>query len=154
MERKEFKILIDAPQQKVWDVLWGKTTYPAWTSAFMEGSRVESLNAPEGQVWRKGNKVRFLGPDDEGMVSTIAENKPNEYMSIKHLGVVRKGVEDYDSPGSKEWAGSTENYTLKPIGNRTELTIDMGITNEYLDYFEKTWPKALSKVKELSEEKS
>lgn len=151
MERKEFKILIDAPQQKVWDILWGTTTYPAWTSAFMEGSRVEAVNAPEGQVWRKGNKVRFLGPGDEGMVSTIAENKPNEYMSIKHLGVVKKGVEDLDSPGAKEWAGATENYTLRPVGGKTELTIDMGITKEYLDYFEKTWPKALEKVRELSE---
>ena len=151
MEKKEYKVLIDAPQNRVWNILWGNDTYPQWTSAFMEGSRVESLNSPQEQVRRKGNKVRFLGPDDEGMVSTIAENKPNEFMSIKHLGVVKKGVEDYDSPQSKEWSGSLENYSLRSIGGKTELAVEMDITQEYLDYFNNTWPKALEKVKRLSE---
>jgi hypothetical protein len=153
MERKEFRILIDAPKERVWEILWGPTNYPAWTSEFMEGSRVESINSPESQVWKQGNKVRFLGPDNEGMVSMVAENKPNERMSFKHLGVVMKGVEDLDSPQSREWAGSMENYTLKPVGDKTELIVDMDITPEFLEYFQKTWPKALEKIKELSEQK-
>ena len=89
MERKVYKIVIDAPQHQVWEVLFGRDTYPQWTAAFMEGSRVESVDPAESQIWKKGNKVRFLGPGDEGMVSTIADNRPNEYLSIKHLGVVK-----------------------------------------------------------------
>ena len=85
------------------------------------------------------------------MVSTIAENKPNEFMSIKHLGVVKDGVEDLDSEQTKEWAGSLENYTLKTVNGKTELTVDMDVTDEYKDYFEQTWPKALDKLKELAE---
>ena len=150
MERKEYKIVIDAPQREVWEVLLGKDTYPQWTSAFMEGSRVESVDPAESQTWKKGNKVRFLGPDNEGMVSTIADNKPNEFLSIKHLGVVKDGVDNYEST----WSGSTENYTLKPLGNKTELTIDMDITQEYQDYFDKTWPQALEKVKNLAEKQA
>ena len=145
MERKQFKILINAPKNKVWDILWDKQTYPAWTAVFMEGSRVET------DRWEKGSKVRFLGPDEEGMVSTVADNKPNEYMSFKHLGVVKKGVEDYDSEQSRQWSGSMENYSLKTVDGKTELTVDMDITENYLQYFSEVWPKALQKVKELAE---
>lgn len=144
MEKQEFKIAIDASRKRVWDTLFGEATYPAWTSAFTEGSRVET-------DWKKGSKALFLDGKGEGMVSTIAENIPGEYMSIKHLGVLKNGVEVLDSPETLEWAGSLENYTLKTVNGKTELTIDMDVTNEYKDYFQKTWPKALDKVKELAE---
>jgi Activator of Hsp90 ATPase homolog 1-like protein len=144
MEKQQFKVSIDAPREKVWNILWGNTSYPEWTAAFAEGSRVET-------DWKKGSKALFLDAKNEGMVSTIAENKPNEYMSIKHLGVVKDGVEDLDSEKTKEWAGALENYTLKTVSGKTELTVDMDITDEFKDYFLKTWPKALEKVKELAE---
>jgi uncharacterized protein YndB with AHSA1/START domain len=144
MEKKKFKIQIDAPREKVWNTLWGKSSYPAWTSAFAEGSHVET-------DWKKGSKALFLDGKNEGMVSTIAENKPNEFMSIKHLGVVKDGVEDVDSEQTKEWAGSLENYTLKTVNGKTELTVDMDVTEEFRDYFDQTWPKALDKLKELAE---
>jgi|SRR5437762_3182081 len=144
MEKQYFKVSIDAPREKVWDILWGNTSYPAWTSTFAEGSRVET-------DWKKGSKALFLDGKNEGMVSTIAENKPNEFMSIKHLGIVKGGVEDLDSEKTKEWAGALENYTLKTVNGKTELTVDMDMTNEFKDYFLKTWPKALEKVKELAE---
>ena len=93
----------------------------------------------------------FLDGKNEGMVSTIAENKPNEFMSIKHLGMVKDGVEDTTSEKTKEWAGSLENYSLREVKGKTELTVDMDVTDEYKDYFKETWPKALDKLKELAE---
>jgi hypothetical protein len=146
MEKKEFKISIDAPREKVWNILWDDTTYPIWTSAFSEGSRAET-------DWKKGSKVLFLDAKNDGMVSTIAENIPNEYMSIKHLGYVKNGVEDLDNEKAREWSGALENYTLKTVNGRTELIIDMDITDEFKDYFTATWPKALQKLKELAEKK-
>jgi hypothetical protein len=140
MERKEYKITINAPKEKVWSTLWNDVTYRAWTSAFAEGSHVKT-------DWKKGSKALFLDGKNEGMVSTIAENKPNEFMSIKHLGVIKNGVEDMEN----EWAGSSENYTLNTVNGKTELKVDMDITEEFRDYFEKTWPKALDKLKELAE---
>ncbi|HEY1024696.1 MAG TPA: hypothetical protein VGE26_05980 [Sphingobacteriaceae bacterium] len=89
-------------------MLWGKVTYPEWTSAFSEGSRVET-------DWQGGSKVLFLNSENEGMVSTIAENRPNGFMSTKHLGTVSKGVEDLDSEAAKTSARSLENYTLKAV---------------------------------------
>ena len=144
MEKQKFKIEIDAPREKVWKTLWGNDSYPAWTSAFSEGSHVET-------DWKKGSKALFLDGKNEGMVSTIAENKPNEFMSIKHLGMIKNGVEDMTSEKTKEWAGSLENYSLRTVKGKTELTVDMDVTDEYKDYFQKTWPKALDKLKELAE---
>jgi hypothetical protein len=85
------------------------------------------------------------------MVSMIASKKPNEYMSFKHLGFVMNGVEDTQSEKVKEWAGAMENYTLKQADGKTELIVDMDINDEYKDYFLKTWPLALGKVKEMAE---
>jgi hypothetical protein len=144
MEKQQFKISIDAPREKVWNILWNDASYREWTSVFSEGSRAET-------DWKKGSKVLFLNATGEGMVSRIAENKPNEFMSIAHLGVVKDGVEDLESEKVKEWAGAMENYTLRDLNGKTELIVDMDVTDEYKDYFQTTWPKALDRVKELAE---
>ena len=140
MEKQEFKIEIDAPREKVWNTLWGDDSYRKWTSVFSEGSHAET-------DWEKGSKVLFLDGKGQGMVSTIADKKPNEFMSFKHLGEVKNGVEEM----GKDWAGSEENYTLKTVNGKTELTVDMDVVDEFKDYFQKTFPKALDKVKELAE---
>ncbi len=145
--KNQFKITINAPKEKVWNTLWNDTTYRQWTSAFAEGSMAET-------DWKKGSKVLFLGPGNSGMVSSIAESKPYEFLSFKHLGVVKNGVEDLDSEEARQWAGATENYTLKTVDGKTELTVDMGgtaIPEEFAVMFEGMWPKALDKVKALSE---
>jgi hypothetical protein len=51
----------------------------------------------------------------------------------------------------KDWAGSTENYTLRTVNGKTELTVDMDVVDEFKEYFQNTWPKALDKLKELAE---
>ena len=144
MEKQEFKIAIDAPREKVWNVLWADDTYREWTSPFSPGSHAET-------DWKKGSKVLFLDGKGMGMVSTIAENIPNEYMSFEHRGVVKDGVEDTESEEVKKWAGAHENYTLKNVSGKTELVVDMDINDEYKDMFTEIFPKALQKVKELSE---
>lgn len=145
MEKQEFKIAIDAPREKVWKVLWTEDSYRAWTAPFSEGSHAIT-------DWKKGSKVLFLDGKGAGMVSTIDESIPNQFMSFKHLGVVKNGIEDTDSEEVKGWAGAHENYTLKDLQGKTELVVDMDINDEFKDYFSATFPKALQKVKELAEE--
>lgn len=144
MEKLKFKITIDASREKVWDVLWNDDTYSIWTEPFSPGSKAET-------DWQEGSKILFLDASDRGMVSRVKENRPNEYMGIEHLGYYNKGVEDFDSPEVKSWAGSTENYTLLTIDGKTELTVDSDISPDHKEMFEKIWPKALDKVKELAE---
>jgi hypothetical protein len=88
------------------------------------------------------------------MVSTIAENRPNEFMSFKHVGVIKNGVEDLNCKEMEDWSGATENYTLQTVNGRTELKVEMdfkSLPKDMLDYFMSTWPKALAKLKELVE---
>jgi uncharacterized protein YndB with AHSA1/START domain len=144
MEKLHFSIAINAAPEKIWSVLWNDDTYRKWTSAFTEGSYAET-------DWKQGSKVLFLDGKGQGMVSRIAVNKPNEYMSIEHLGEVKDGVEDTSSERVKQWAGAHENYTLKKVNGQTELSIDMDITEEFKDMFAKIWPVALDNVKKLSE---
>ena len=145
MEKVTFNIAIDAPREKVWDTLWNESSYSEWTAVFSEGSKVETN-------WQKGGKVLFLDGKGHGMVSTIAEKIPNEYMSFRHIGEVKDGVEDTTSERVKEWAGCMENYTLKAEDGMTELIVDLDIAEAHKDYFNKIFPQALSKVKQLAEQ--
>jgi len=148
----EFKITISAPKEKVWNTLWDDATYRAWTSAFSEGTGSDGSRAETD--WKKGNKVLFVDGTNTGMVSMIAENIPNEFMSIKHLGIVKGGVEDLESDEARQWAGALENYTLRAINGGTELMISLSgaeIPKEFEDYFRNAWPKALDKLKDLAE---
>jgi uncharacterized protein YndB with AHSA1/START domain len=139
MEKIEFKTTINAKAEKVWHTLFGIETYPKWTAVFMEGSRVET-------DWKKGSKALFLGENGDGMVAVIQDNIPNQYMSIKHLGEIKDGKEVL-----QDWGESFENYTLNEKNGETELLIDMDIIDEWVDYFQETWPKALAKAKEIAE---
>ncbi|MCI0449246.1 MAG: SRPBCC domain-containing protein [Chlorobi bacterium] len=144
MEKLNFSIKINAPRKKVWSVLFDDPTYRNWTSVFAPGSYAET-------DWKEGSKALFLDGKGNGMVSRIAKSNPHEYLSINHIGIIKDGIEDTQSDEVKKWAGALENYTLNENSGVTELKIDMDSDNEYKDYFSKTWPKALEKVKELSE---
>ena len=143
LQRIEFSIDINAPKEKVWDILW-KETYNDWAAEFSPGSRAVT-------DWQKGSKVYFVNSENEGMLSRISELVPNEYMSFTHLGMVNKGVEDVDSATAKEWSGAEETYTLSSINTGTRLKVETDITPEYREYMENAWPKALQRVKELAE---
>lgn len=145
MEKINFTTSINAPREKVWEVLWNDKSYRKWTSVFTEGSYAKT------EDWKEGSKVLFLSPAGDGMVSRVASNRPNKFMSFEHLGVVKGGVEDTESESVKEWAGARENYTLTEENGRTKLVVDLESTDEFKDYFAKTFPVALEKVKELAE---
>jgi Activator of Hsp90 ATPase homolog 1-like protein len=148
MQKLKFSIEINSPKEKVWNTMLEDKTYRIWTEAFSKGSHFIG-------DWSKGSKILFLGPNENGemggMVSRIKENKLYEYISIEHLGVVENGKEDTTSDAVKQWAGSLENYTFKNKDGKTELLVDMDINDEYKEMFEGMWPKALQKLKEISE---
>jgi hypothetical protein len=145
MEKISFSTRINAPKEKVWKALWDDASYREWTTPFCEGSYAVTDN------WKTGTKVLFLAPGGSGMVSTVAANRPNEYMSFKHLGEVKDGVEDTTSEKVKQWAGGMENYTLTETGGVTEVAVELDVPEEHKDYFMKAWPKALEELKKLSE---
>lgn len=144
MEKLEYKISINAPAEKVWNTLWDDKTYRQWTTAFSEGSSAET-------DWKKGSRILFGDSSGDGMISRVADNIPNKFMSIEHLGMVKDGTEDFDSDEVKSWAGAMENYTLEEKNGNTELSVSTEITEEYKEMFAGMWPKALDKLKALAE---
>lgn len=148
MEKLHFKIEIDAPKEKVWNVMLEDKTYRIWTEAFAPGSHYEGS-------WDKGSKIFFLAPDENGkprgMVSRIKENRKYEFISIEHLGMVNDGKEDTTSDEVKNWAGALENYTFKEKNGKTEVVVEMDSNENYSEMFNDMWPKALKKLKELAE---
>ena len=144
LTRLTYTTTIDAPKEIVWRTMLEDETYRKWTSAFQEGSYAVT-------DWKQGSKALFLGPGGSGMVSRIAEHRPNEFLSLEHQGIVKDGVEDTISAEARKWAGGRENYTLRENAGRSTLTIDMDTADDHKKYFEETWPKALAALKELSE---
>jgi uncharacterized protein YndB with AHSA1/START domain len=149
MTTQHYSIHINAPKEKVWDTMIGEKTYREWTSAFNEGGRFEGS-------WDQGSKILFIGLDPEtgkegGMVSCIKENRPHEFISIEHLGIMKDGVEDTTSEEAKKWFPAYENYTFTEKDGSTEVSVDIDVAEEYADMFKETWPNALTKLKEISE---
>lgn len=149
MQKLHFSMLINAPTDKVWHTMLDDQPYREWTKAFNEGSYYKGS-------WEKGSKILFLGPDpntgeEGGMVSRIAENKPYEFVSIEHLGIVQNGVEDTTSEAARKWAPAFENYTFNDKDGATEVLVDMDAEVEHVQMFNEMWPKGLRILKELAE---
>lgn len=151
MKKLQFTVNINAPVSRVYDFILGissKSTYEQWTSLFNPTSTYEGS-------WDKGNKMLFIGVDENGekggMVSRIAENIPNRFVSIQHYGLVTAGNEMTEGPEVEKWANGFENYTFEENNGVTTLTIDMDAAEDFLDYMNETYPKALNKLKELCE---
>jgi hypothetical protein len=88
------------------------------------------------------------------MVSEVADCRPPELLSLKHLGYVKDGVEDTESEMVRSWAPAFENYTLSYAGLSTHLQIDIDVTPEFEEYMTKVWPKALARLKQLCEDRA
>lgn len=150
MKTLHFSTVIDAPKETVWHAMLDDAPYRDWTSAFQPGSYYVG-------DWSEGSKILFLGPDPEGggeggMVSRIAENREYEFISIEHLGVVTNGVEDTTSEVARAWAPAFENYTFRERDGATELRVDIDVVDEHISMFEEMWPRALDRLKVLSEQ--
>lgn len=144
-----FEKEIDAPVSKVFELMIADESYRDWTTAFHPGSYYKG-------EWTKGAKILFLGPGPDGkeggMVSRIAEHVKDKYISIEHLGLYGDGKEITSGPEVESFAGATENYSFVDQGDKTLVKVDMESGGEYKEMFEKMWPKALQRLKEICEQ--
>ena len=151
MKKLQFKVCINAPVTKIYDFMLGtnsKSTYEQWTSLFNPTSTYEGS-------WDKGNKILFVGVDEKGekggMVSRIAENTLNRFVSVQHYGLVKGKEEITEGPEVEKWANGFENYTFEENNGITKVTVDLDTTEDFVDYMNEKYPKALDKLKELCE---
>lgn len=85
------------------------------------------------------------------MYRIIEKKIVNEYMSFKHLGMVKDGIELPPTEETKQWAGALENYRLTEDGTNTLQEMEMDVDDSFAEYFKKSFPKALEMVKKLAE---
>jgi hypothetical protein len=139
MVTSKFNVHINAPKEKVWQVLWNDDTYRQWTAVFSEGSFAKT-------DWEEGSIIQFLNSKGNGSFSRIQKKIPNTQMTFLHLGEIKDGVEK-----ESVWAGALENYYLSENSGGTNLGVEVDATEEFQSYFTDTFPKALEVVKQLSE---
>lgn len=151
MKKLQFKIDINAPIAKVYNTMLGldnKVTYEVWTAEFNPTSTYEGS-------WEKGAKILFIGTGEDGekggMVSEIAENIPNRFVSIRSYGILKGDTEITEGEEIENWVGGLENYTFEENNGITTVTVDIDMTEDYVDYFNETYPKALNKLKSIVE---
>lgn len=145
MKELEFNAEIAAPKKKVWDTMIDLDTYKEWTDVAWPGSTFE------GQ-WKKGNDIRFVGPDSSGTLATITDFQPYDRITAKHIAILLKGgSEDRSSEDAKRWAGTLESYYFDEQKGKTNLKVKLKITPEWESMFKEGWPKALDKLKEIVE---
>ena len=105
--------------------------------------------------WEKGSKMLFIGVDEKGekggIVSKIAENIPHQFVSIKHYGLVNAGKEITEGADVEKWANGFENYSFEENNGVTMVKVEIDATEEFIDFMNETYPKALIKLKELCE---
>lgn len=147
MPTLHYAVRIAAPRAVVWDRMLSRESYEAWTSAFSAGSTYEGS-------WETGARIRFLAPDGSGVIAEIAESRPPEWLSIRLLGMLDRGVEDFDSEAVRAWAPAYENYAFRRDGSGTELTIDVDTTPESVAMMDEAWPKGLATLKAICEARS
>jgi uncharacterized protein YndB with AHSA1/START domain len=146
VKRIQFETTIEAPVSVVWETMLSAESYPRWTSAFTAGSCYEGS-------WDEGSRIHFLDGSGDGMVSEIAENRPHEFLSIRHLGFIAKGIEDIESDAVRAWTPAYENYTFTSVSGGTRLVVDQDLTADFEEFMQDTWPKAFALLKELCEDK-
>lgn len=147
METLSYETIINAPLQKVWDVLWGPETYSEWTQFFSPGS-ISKMKSD----WKVGGKTYFLSAEGGGMVSTIDSlDEPNQIV-FKHLGMVDgNGVEDTQSKEVMEWSGCYEKYFLTDLDGKTKLHAEVQVEKDWEEHMNTGFTKGLEVVKNLAE---
>lgn len=141
----ELEKTIEAPRERVWDVLTGARTYAVWSAPFQPGGRFEG-------TWAEGQRVHFLGPDDGGMVAELVVCRPHERITIRHLGFVVGGVEDTTSDAVRSWAPADETLILEPIAGGTRLIVRHEVAVEQVPMLRAMWRRALDQVEALATE--
>jgi hypothetical protein len=151
MKKVQYQISINAPASKVYDIMLGitnKSTYEQWTAMFNPTSSFEG-------TWEKGSKILFIGEDGNGekggMVSRIVENNPNVFVSIQHYGLVKGDVEITEGTEVEKWANGFENYSFEESDGTTSLLIDLDTSEDFVEYMDDAYPKALDKLKQMCE---
>ncbi len=142
MKKLHFSVEIKAPGEKVWNTLWEDKTFREWASIIDEGMYMV------GEM-KEGNEVQFISSvSGYGVTSLVEKLALNEFVLFRQM------VDTKDSgerKRKKEWAGGMESYSLAENDSVTTLTVDIDVPPGQEETFKVIYPKALERVKVLTE---
>jgi hypothetical protein len=144
MKTLTFTIEILSNKKNIWDVLWGKESYTKWTKPFMEGCYYET------ESFSKGNEIKFLAPNGDGMISKIADLQSQDYVAFEHLSMLEKGKESsFKTDGDAHQY--IESYQLIENEKSVTLIAKVDTLESWVEMMNNSFPKALQIVKKISE---
>lgn len=142
MKEVQFKVEINASREKVWEVLWQDKTLKEWAGLIDPGTYMV------GDL-KEGSTVQFISAEGYGVTSLVTKLIPNEYVLFKHQADTQnKGSNSRDD----QWTGGRESYTLTHGDGTTTLVMSFDVPAELEETMYESYPVALQRVKELSEE--
>lgn len=141
---REFSVLISAPKEIVWAILWDDRSFREWANIIDEGTYLE------GEL-EEGNEVQFISSvNGYGVTSYVEQLVLNSKLVLLHLADTQeKGLEERD----KDWTGGKEIYLLTEVEDRTRLSVTFDIPEEHEALFDEIFPKALQCIKTMAEKK-
>lgn len=137
-------IEINAPAEKIWDVLLQDEYNRIWFADFNPGTFAES-------DWQEGSKAVFKDDSGSGIIGTIVANQFGKILSIEYTGILKTNEEDYDSKEAQSVQGGREIYRLSEKNDATQLEIEVDMGEEMYEMMDGAWDKALLKIKGLAE---
>jgi hypothetical protein len=142
MKAIQFSIEINASKESVWATLWEDITFRDWANVIDEGTYIKG-------VMKEGNEIQFISSvNGYGVTSLIEKLKPNEFVLFRHSADTK---ESGQQEREKEWTGGTESYSLTEKNGVTTLIVKMDVPQEQEETFNIRFPRALDRVKALSE---
>ncbi len=97
---------------------------------------------------QQGNEVQYISANGFGVTSLVEKLVVGEFLLLKH----RADTQDQGKQErKKEWTGGQESYSLDEKDGTTTLTVAFDVPPELEGYFAINFPKALERVKVLTE---
>ena len=147
METLRFEININAKAELVFAVLIDAKHFEDWSKIFSPTSRIEG-------TWEKGSIMQFLSTETSGvcgLLSKVEDIIPNKNICLAHFGFIQNGKWITEGPEVESLIGAYEKYSFREDQGYTLLKVETDIFGDFSQFFKDTWPKALTRLKEICE---
>lgn len=145
MANLEYSVEIDAPQEKVWEVLHHDDSYLEWVKAFSENPQISGK-------WQEGREITFYDPQCGGTVAVIEDFTPYKRIALRHIATLTTDMKrETTGEETEKWIGSKDIYILEGDSEKTVLTIEMHTHEQFAEIFSSCWPETLANIKRIAE---
>lgn len=141
MKKMVFKIKITSTKEKIWNSIWQDKNLRDWSSIIDLGTYMKG-------VLKESSTVQFISGGGYGVTSYIKKLIPNEYIHLIHKSDTQdlgKNIRE------DQWTGGNESYRLIENNDHIILELKLDVPEELQSIMANRYPKALSRIKELSE---